>query len=548
MKLGARIAAGALAVAVLAAAGGYWAGKRNAPGHADATLQAAAMSAGPAGNERKILYYRNPMGLPDISPTPKKDPMGMDYIPVYEGEADAADAATNLVRISPDKVQKLGVRTEAASLRSLERIVRAAGRIEPDERRQYAIAPKFEGYVERLLVNVTGQSVTKGQALFEVYSPELVSAQREYAIAIEGVESLNNAGSGTRSGMQQLAEASLTRLRNWDISDEQIRDLASSGDARRALTFRSPVSGIVTEKKAVQGMRFMPGETLYQVADLSTVWVIADVFEQDIGLVKSGARARIKVNAYPDKTFDGAITYVYPMLKAETRTIPVRVELANPGTLLKPGMFAQVELAAATAGKVLAVPVSAVIDSGTRQIVLVQLKEGRFEPREVTLGARGENQVEVRDGVREGEEVVVAANFLIDAESNLKAAVAGFGHAAHTVSQPAAQDDAATKAVPASTVHRAEGKVETIDAGSGVANISHGPVASLKWPPMTMAFKVANESLRKDLRPGAAISFEFVERAPGEWVITSVKPAVKPAPRPADKGAGAAPANPHAGH
>ena len=232
------------------------------------------------------------------------------------------------------------------------------------------------------------------------------------------------------------------------------------------------------------------------------------------------------------------------MLTAETRTIPVRVELANPGTLLKPGMFAQVELAAATAGKVLAVPVSAVIDSGTRQIVLVQVKEGRFEPREVKLGARGENQVEVRDGVREGEEVVVAANFLIDAESNLKAAVAGFGHAAPTVSQPSAPDDAATKAGPASTVHQAEGKVETIDAGSGVASISHGPVASLKWPPMTMAFKVANESLRKDLKPGAAISFEFVERGPGEWVITSVKPA----PRPADKGAGAAPANPHAGH
>jgi Cu/Ag efflux protein CusF len=235
-------------------------------------------------------------------------------------------------------------------------------------------------------------------------------------------------------------------------------------------------------------------------------------------------------------------------LTAETRTIPVRVELANPGTLLKPGMFAQVELAAATTGKVLAVPVSAVIDSGTRQIVLVQVKEGRFEPREVKLGARGENQVEVRDGVREGEEVVVAANFLIDAESNLKAAIAGFGHAAPTGSQPSAEDDAATKAGPASTVHQAEGKVETIDAGSGVASISHGPVASLKWPPMTMAFKVANESLRKDLKPGAAISFEFVERAPGEWVITSVKPAVKPAPRPADKGAGAAPANPHAGH
>jgi Cu(I)/Ag(I) efflux system membrane fusion protein len=548
MKLAARIAVGALAVAVLAAAGGYWAGKRSVPGHDEATLQPAAASAEPAKSERKILYYRNPMGLPDSSPTPKKDPMGMDYIPVYEGEGhegDEAATATNQIRISTDKVQKLGVRTEATSLRSLERIVRAAGRIEPDERRQYAIAPKFEGYVERLLVNVTGQSVARGQALFEVYSPELVSAQREYAIAIEGVGSLNNAGSETRRGMQQLADASLSRLRNWDISDEQIRDLASSGNARRTLTFRSPVSGIVTGKKAVQGMRFMPGETLYQVADLSTVWVIADVFEQDIGLVKSGARARVKINAYPDKTFAGAITYIYPTLTAETRTIPVRVELANPGTLLKPGMFAQVELAAATADKVLAVPVSAVIDSGTRQIVLVQIKEGRFEPREVQLGARSENHVEVRDGVREGEEVVVAANFLIDAESNLKAAVAGFGQAAHTGSQPSAQQgDAAAMAGPASTAHRAEGKVETIDASSGVASISHGPVASLKWPPMTMAFKLANESLQKDLRPGAAISFEFVERAPGEWLITSVKPA----PKPAEKSAGAAPANPHAGH
>ncbi|MBP9806238.1 MAG: efflux RND transporter periplasmic adaptor subunit [Candidatus Accumulibacter sp.] len=550
MKLAARITVGALAVAALAAAGGYWAGKRHAPGHDEATLQATAVSAGAARNERKILYYRNPMGLPDSSPTPKKDPMGMDYIPVYEGEADELDevdgaaAATKQIRISTDKVQKLGVRTEAASLRSLERIVRAVGRIEPDERRQYAIAPKFEGYVERLLVNVTGQSVGKGQPLFEVYSPELVSAQREYAIAIQGVESLNNAGSEARSGMQQLADASLTRLKNWDISDEQIRDLASSGNARRTLTVRSPVSGIVTEKKAVQGMRFMPGEVLYQVADLSTVWVIADVFEQDIGLVKSGARAKVMINAYPDKKFEGTITYVYPTLNAQTRTVPVRVELANPGLLLKPSMFARVELPVAGKAAVVTVPVSAVIDSGTRQIVLVQLKEGRFEPREVKLGARSENHVEVRDGVREGEEVVVTANFLIDAESNLKAAVAGFGPAAHTGSQQSTQGDAAATAGPASTVHRAEGKVETIDASSGVASISHGPVASLKWPPMTMAFKVANESLRQDLKPGAAIAFEFVERAPGEWVITAVKPAL----RPADKGAGAAPANAHAGH
>jgi Cu(I)/Ag(I) efflux system membrane fusion protein len=547
MKPAARIALGALAVAALAAGGGYWAGQRNAPGHDEAALQASAMSLGPARNERKLLYYRNPMGLPDSSPTPKKDPMGMDYIPVYAGEADEVDGAavaTNQIRISTDKVQRLGVRTEAASRRSLERIVQAAGRIEPDERRQYAIAPKFEGYVERLQVNVTGQSVGKGQPLFEVYSPELVSAQREYALAMQGVESLNNAGSETRSGMLQLADASLTRLKNWDISDEQIRDLANSGNARRTLTFRSPVSGIVTEKKAVQGMRFMPGEVLYQVADLSTVWVIADVFEQDIGLVKSGTQAKVMINAYPDKKFEGTITYVYPMLNAQTRTVAVRVELANPGLLLKPSMFAKVELAVSGKAAVVTVPVSAVIDSGTRQIVLIQQGEGRFEPREVKLGARSDTYLEVIEGVKDGEQVVVAANFLIDAESNLKAAVGGFGHAAHGAAPKTGAE--ADKAAPAAkgSGHQAEGTVDSIDAKAGTVSIIHGPVASLKWPAMTMKFKAANETLLQALTPGAKVSFEFVERQPGEWVITTVKPLA------AKQGAAmpAAGANPHAGH
>ncbi len=252
---------------------------------------------------KKLLYYRNPMGLPDTSPVPKKDPMGMDYIPVYEGEQDEEPGAANQISISTEKVQKLGVKTEAASLRALDKIVRAAGRIEPDERRTFTIAPKFEGYVERLHVNVTGQPVGKGQPLFEVYSPELVSAQREYAIAAQGVESLKEAGGPARDGMKQLADSSLLRLKNWDISEEQVKALAKSGETKRTLTFRSPVNGIVTEKKAVQGMRFMPGEALYQVADLSAVWVVADVFEQDIGLVKSGAKAKVKICAYPDKIF-----------------------------------------------------------------------------------------------------------------------------------------------------------------------------------------------------------------------------------------------------
>lgn len=547
MNTGAGLSLGVLAVAI-AAGGGYWLGGSKSATHESSVTTATVVTSEPAKKERKLLFYRNPMGLPDTSPVPKKDPMGMDYIPVYEGEQDDEPAAANQIKISVEKVQKLGVRTEAAQLRALDKVIRAAGRVEPDERRIYAISPKFEGYVERLHVNVTGQPVGKGQPLFEVYSPELVSAQREYAIAAQGVESLKGAGGSAQDGMKQLADSSLLRLKNWDISEEQVKALAKSGEVRRTLTFRSPVSGIVTEKKALQGMRFMPGEALYQVADLSAVWVVADVFEQDIGQVKTGAKAKVKINAYPDKIFEGTITYVYPTLKAETRTVPVRVELPNPGQLLKPAMFAQVELPVGAKGEVVTVPTSAVIDSGTRRIVLVQAKEGRFEPREVKLGQRSDNYVEVLEGVTSGEPVVFAANFLIDAESNLKAAVGGFGHASHAGNSPKQEAAAAPAGVPGGNQeakptavgHKADGTVEAFDMKAGLLTLNHGPVASLKWPGMTMEFLVATPALLSGLKPGLSVSFEFVERKPGEWVVTAIKPLASAPP-------GAA-ANPHAGH
>lgn len=510
-------------VAGAGAAGGYWYGTRHATTH-----EAAAPAAGKGADGRRILYYRNPMGLPDTSPVPKKDPMGMDYIAVYEGEEKDAGGAPGEVKISTARVQKLGVKVEPATLRTLDRTVRAVGRVEPDERRTYAISPKFEGYVERLHVNVTGQAVARGAPLFEAYSPELVSAQREYAIAIQGLETLKGADSAARGGMQQLAESALARLRNWDVGEDQVRALAASGEARRTLTFRSPVAGIVTEKKAVQGMRFMAGEALYQVTDLTSVWVIADVFEQDIGLLRTGAAAQVRINAYPDRTFTGRVTYVYPTLKAETRTIPVRVELSNPGLALKPGMFADVNVSVGAGTRVLAVPASAVIDSGVRRIVIVQREEGRFEPRPVETGAWGPDHVEIRKGVQEGEKVVVAANFLIDAESNLKAAIGGF----------TAPDG---KAPGKGGAHQATGTVDSVEPKDGAATISHDPVASLNWPSMTMEFKAANGALLQTLKPGARIRFEFVERAPGEWVITQVTPQAasgKPAPK----------ANPHSGH
>ena len=417
-----KTAAIAMSAVIAAALGaGYWLGNKGMFGPGAAPTAQIAGSA-PAKKEPKLLFYRNPMGLPDTSPVPKKDEMGMDYIPVYEGEEDGSPESASQVKISPEKIQKLGVRSEAASLRDLARIVHAVGRVEANERLTFTIAPKFEGWIEKLHVNTTGQAVRKGQALLEVYSPELVSAQNEYAIAAEGQRALRQGSSEAQAGMKQLAESSLARMKNWDISDEQLQSLSKGSAARHTLTFRSPANGIVMEKKAVQGMRFMPGDVLYQIADLSSVWIIADVFEQDLGLIKSGQTAKVRANAYPDKEFAAKVVFVYPTLNAQTRTIPVRLELANPGGLLKPAMFADIELAVPGKGKVLTVPSSAVLHSGTRQTVLVELAEGRFEPREVRLGMQGSDYVEILEGLGEGEKVVTAANFLIDSESNLKAA------------------------------------------------------------------------------------------------------------------------------
>ena len=265
----------------------------------------------------------------------------------------------------------------------------------------------------------------------------------------------------------------------------------------------------------------MPGDALYQVADLSSVWIVADVFEQDIAQIKLGAKAQARINAYPGKTFSGTISYIYPTMKPETRTIPVRMELANPGLLLKPGMFAQLELPASSNAPALTIPTSAVIDSGVRQIALVQVKEGRYEPRELKLGQRSQDRVEVIEGVREGELVVVSANFLIDAESNLKAAISGFGGA----EQGASPTQGAMGSPAASPGHHAEGSIEAIDPASGAVSIAHGPVPSLKWPGMTMEFKLANSALLGSAKPSDKVAFEFVERAQGEYVITSLKPA-----------------------
>ena len=396
--------------------------------------------------DRKVLYYRNPMGLPDTSPTPKQDSMGMDYTPVYADE----QSSSGQVKISPDKVQKLGVKTEQAALRDLTRTVRAVGQFQLDERRLHTVTTKFEGYIERLYVNATGQPVKRGQPLMDVYSPELVAAQEEYLVAWNGRQSLKNGTEESLVGVGQLAESALKRLRNWDISDAQLRQLQQNGKASRTLTLYSPANGVVLEKMAVAGIRFMPGEPLFKIADLSAIWLLADVFEQDLALVHVGQSVKISVDAYPDKEMSGKIAYIYPTVTPETRTAKVRIELANPSGMLKPDMYASVELVSGhNKARALTVPDSAVIDSGTRQIVLVQLTDGLFEPREVKLGMRSDGYAEVLQGLSEGENVVVRANFLIDAESNLKAALGSFGgHSAHGGTKPVVAEPSPAPVTP----------------------------------------------------------------------------------------------------
>jgi membrane fusion protein, copper/silver efflux system len=395
------------------------------PGAAPANTPALRAPAAASGGERKILYYRNPMGLPDTSPVPKKDSMGMDYIPVYADEGSGAVPGT--VTISPARIQMLGVRTEAASLRPMAHIVRAVGTVAADERRIGVVNPKFEGWIEQLHASTTGQAVRRGEALLEVYSPDLVLAQREYLVARSAAADMAHADAMARDNANAIAAAALSRLKNWDISADQIARLQRTGVATRTLTLSAPIGGIVMEKPALQGLHFGAGDMLYRIVDLSTVWLMADVFEQDLAQIRPGQSATITVQAYPGRVFEGRVAFVYPTLNAQTRTAKVRIEVPNPDLLLKTDMYATVEIAAPIqSATVLAVPDSAVLDTGTRQTVLVDRGEGRFEPRAVKLGPRADGYVAVLEGLRDGEKVVTGANFLIDAESNLRAALQAF--------------------------------------------------------------------------------------------------------------------------
>lgn len=382
-----------------------------------------AQPAAQAADKGKLLFYRNPMDPTITSPVFKQDEMGMDYLPVYanevQGEVPAVDDH-GVVTIDTTRQQLIGLKTAPVVEGSVSGEIRTIGRVAIDETRVRRINVKVEGFVERLFVDFVGKPVGKGQALFSFYSPEFVSAQREYLLALKTQQALGQ-GALQSSGSDLLASAR-RRLQYWDVPPEAIERLEQTGEPQRTLTLRSPVSGVVTVKNVVEGSRITPADIPFEITDLSRVWVLADAYEADLGRAKVGMPAELTLPSSPGQVFKGRVAFIDPFLDPKSRTAKLRIEFSNPKGELKPELFGEVVLRG-QGRKGLLVPRDAVLDSGTLKVAFIALGDGRFEPREVTTGASLGEQVEVLTGLKAGDEVVIRANFLVDSESRLRAAL-----------------------------------------------------------------------------------------------------------------------------
>ena len=357
--------------------------------------------------ERKIKYYKSTMMAGEIRQTPGKDSMGMDMVPVYEGD----DTGATTISVDAMTIQKMNVRTGLVTKGPLRRVIRTVGAVDYNETALADVTTKFRGWIEKLYVDATGKEVRKGEPLFEIYSPDLYSAEGEYVLAL----TQNGAG---------LRESARIKLKLYDISDDQIAELERTRQIQKTLRVDAPISGVVVEKDAVQGQMAEAGMKLYRLADLGIVWVQAQVYEQDLAFLKLGQEAEVTLSYLPDRKFLGRVTFIYPIVDEKTRTVQVRMEFHNPGLFLKPGMYVTVELHSELEQSAILVPDMAVLRSGEKNTVFVALDGGRFEPRTVVLGSRTEdNEYQVLSGVKEGERVVTSGQFMFDSESQLREAI-----------------------------------------------------------------------------------------------------------------------------
>lgn len=395
---------------------GTWVGMQQSAEHGSATGLDSK-------EDKEPLYYRHPMNPEVTSPTPDKDDMGMDYIPVYaEGQQEKIPGT---VTVDPVTTQSMGVRTARAQRESLSRVVRAPGRVEYDEEQVTRLHPKTDGWIERLRVNKTGERVNEDDILLDIYSPNLVTSQEEYLLTLRSLENARQ-GRDARAidRARQIARSSRERLTLLDVPEHQIVELEESRQVTRTLHIHTPFQGVVTKVGVREGQYVTPGTELFMIADLSRVWVFVDVYEHELPWIKAGDRAEMRVAAAPGRTFTGEIAYIYPYMESKSRTVRVRLEFPNENGILKPDMFANVNIFSETREAAVVVPSEAIVRSGARERVFVVRSPGKFEPRDVTLGLESGDRTQILEGLEPGEQVVTSGQFLIDSESRINEAAA----------------------------------------------------------------------------------------------------------------------------
>lgn len=490
----------ALLIAGIGAGGGYWFAMRrmqaamSAPSAAPVASPAAAAAA-----DRKVLYWHDPMIPGPKFDKPGKSPfMDMQLIPVYADEG----ADQGKVTISARTLQNLGIRIVEVKEGRMEMSFTATGAVSVDERALIAIQARVTGYIEKLYVRAQYEAVAQGQPLADIYSPEWLAAQEEYLVLRRS----------TQPDVEALALAARQRLLLLGVSDVQIQRIEQSGQAAPRVTLYAPESGIVWEQGVRDGMTVNPGMTLFRLARLDSIWVNAEVPETEAALVRPGTPITARATALPGAVYQGTVAALLPDVNATTRTIKARIVLANPGGRLKPGMFVNVEFGS-VAKPALMVPSEAVIHTGRRTVVIVAEDGGKFRPVEVEAARESLDMTEIRKGLAAGQKVVASGQFLIDSESSLKTTLT------RLESSHSAVTDKATIGK-----HSGSAKVNEVDASKGKIDISHGRIASMKWPAMKMGFRVEDKSQLSSVKPGDEIEFEMRGEPDkdGDFVITRI--------------------------
>ena len=388
------------------------------------TASGSGQEASASGGEREVVFYRNPMDPTITSPVPATDEMGMDYVPVYADEAQQALGAGATVAIDPVVVQNMNVRTQLVERRDLRREIRTVGYLEYDQERMVTVTTKYDGWVEKVHVNHVGEPVAEGDGLFEVYSPELVQTEHELLSAIRYAARLADAAGDARRHAEGLVAAARTRLAFWDISADQIARLEETGEIFRTLTVTAPAGGLVMKRMpGLEGMAVTPGMEAYHIADITSLWLSVEVFEDQVIWIRPGAEAEVTFTYFPGETIRGVVEFIEPELSEQTRTLTVKIAVPNPDGRLRKGMFATVVFDPVVVRGAITVPTESVLRTGRRSVVITALGGGRFEPREVDPGHAHGGLVEVRSGLAAGERIVTSSQFLLDSESRLRAAV-----------------------------------------------------------------------------------------------------------------------------